>query len=104
MAVAEDKLSAERTFGVATDEAIISLINAAHDRVVFIGPGLSESVASAIGARMESPESPKLSITVILDSDPEVFRLGLGTIEGLLPGVNYLGLSTSIILAGGSEA
>lgn len=83
MAVAEDKLSAERTFAVATDEAIISLINAAHDRVVFIGPGLSESVASAIGARMESPESPKLSITVILDSDPEVFRLGLGTIEGL---------------------
>ncbi|CAH1748283.1 conserved protein of unknown function [Thauera humireducens] len=32
---------------------------------------------------MESPESPKLSITVILDCDPEVFRLGLGTIEGV---------------------
>lgn len=68
---------------MATDEAIISLINAAHDRIVFIAPGLSESVASALGARMQSPDSPRLSITVILDSDPEVFRLGLGTIEGV---------------------
>ncbi len=70
----------DRTFTVATDEALSGLIRQAHDRILFIAPGITEPVASALAARLADPH---LSITVILDSDPEVYRLGYGTPEGL---------------------
>lgn len=70
----------ERTFTVASDEVISTLIRQAHDRILFIAPGISEPIATALIARLADQ---RLSITVILDSDPEVYRLGYGTREGL---------------------
>lgn len=71
----------DRTFTIATDENIVRLIQQARQRIVFIAPGISEAVAKALGARLK--EEGDLSITVILDADPEVCRLGLGSLEGL---------------------
>ncbi len=76
----EPQSATERTFTVATDETLSELICQARDRIVFIAPGISEPVASALVSRLDEP---RLSITVILDSDPEVYRLGFGTPEGL---------------------
>lgn len=70
----------DRTFTVATDEALSELILQARDRILFIAPGITEPVASALVAKLADQ---RLSITVILDSDPEVYRLGFGTPEGL---------------------
>lgn len=72
--------AAGRTFTVATDEAVADLIRHARDRILFIGPGITEPVAKAL---VEKLTDERLSITVILDSDPEVYRLGFGTPEGL---------------------
>lgn len=47
---------------------------------MFIAPGITELVARALATKLTDPS---LSITVILDSDPEVYRLGYGTPEGL---------------------
>lgn len=78
--MSETQSGSDRTFTVATDEAMSELIREARDRIVFISPGITEPVASALVARLDDP---RLSITVILDSDPEVYRLGFGTPEGL---------------------
>ncbi len=84
----------DRTFTVATDDSLSELIFNARDRILFIAPGITEPVAVALAARLSDP---KISITVILDSDPEVYRLGFGTPEGLTIlkeqlGVNQIGL------------
>lgn len=78
--MSETQPATERTFTVATDEAISELINQARERIVFTAPGISEPVARALVSRLADPS---LSITVILDSDPEVYRLGYGSPEGL---------------------
>jgi len=78
--MSEYKQIPEQTFTVATDESLSKLICQARDRILFIAPGITEPVASALVARLADP---RLSITVILDSDPEVYRLGFGTPEGL---------------------
>lgn len=84
----------DRTFTVATDDSLSELIFNARDRILFIAPGITEPVAVALAARLSDP---KISITVILDSDPEVYRLGFGTPDGLTIlkeqlGVNQIGL------------
>jgi hypothetical protein len=65
-----------RTFTVASDDALIELVNRAGDRLVIIAPALTQPVAKAISQRFN--DLPQLSVTVILDSDPEVYRLGFG--------------------------
>lgn len=74
------QLESGRTFTVASDGALSELIQHASERILFIAPGISEPVAKALVERLSDP---CLSITVILDSDPEVYRLGFGTPEGL---------------------
>lgn len=78
--MSESKLVTDRIFTVATDEALSELIRQARDRILFIAPGITEPVAKALVEKLADPD---LSITVILDSDPEVYRLGYGTPEGL---------------------
>lgn len=63
------------------DQKIVSLINSACQRVVLLTPGVTEEVAAAIveawgrlGGR---------AVSVILDVDPEVCRLGYGTVEAI---------------------
>ncbi len=69
-----------RTFTAVTDEVMVRLIKAAQERIVLIAPGISKDVADNLGLRLLED---RLSVTVVLDADPEVFRLGLGTLDGL---------------------
>jgi hypothetical protein len=63
------------------DAKLAALIGAAERRVLLLAPGLSELVAAALRdawARLRGS-----AVSVILDVDPEVCRLGYGTLEGL---------------------
>ena len=70
-----------RTFTTATDDSLITLIEGAQNRLAVIAPGLTTPVARALAARMK--ELPTLSLTVILDADAEVYRMGYGDAEAL---------------------
>jgi hypothetical protein len=70
-----------RTFTSATDEAFIKLIKEAKERLSVIAPGLTRPVAEALVARLK--DLPELSLSVILDADAEVYRLGYGDVEAL---------------------
>lgn len=70
-----------KTFVPVDDAALIQLIQAARKRVAFIAPGMTLPVAQALGQRVE--EMDDLHITVVLDSDEEVFRVGYGELEAL---------------------
>jgi hypothetical protein len=52
-----------------------------RNRLVVIAPALTKAVAKAISDRF--PDLGKLDMTVILDSDPEVYRLGFGDADAL---------------------
>src|SRR5690349_14958789 len=66
-----------RTFTVASDENLVELIQRASHRPVVVAPAITDAVAAAIVDRFR--DLGTLTITVILDADPEVYRLGYGT-------------------------
>jgi hypothetical protein len=68
--------SDDRTFAVASDEALVGLILRARSRLVVIAPALTQAVANALSRRFD--DLGQLDVTVVLDSDPEVYRLGFG--------------------------
>jgi hypothetical protein len=68
-------------FAVATDAVIARLIADARRRLVVVAPALSVEVANAVAERCRV--LPPEQVALIVDSDPEVYRLGLGDIEGL---------------------
>ena len=70
-----------RTFTTATDDSLIALIEGAHNRLALIAPALTTPVAQALAARMA--DLPDLSLTVILDADAEVYRMGYGDPKAL---------------------
>jgi hypothetical protein len=70
-----------RIFAVASDEALVDLINRAKTRLVVIAPALTKPVAEALARRL--PDLGELGITVVLDADPEVYRLGFGDEQAL---------------------
>lgn len=70
-----------RTFAVASDDALVALVTAARQRLVVIAPALTVAVADALAQRLGDLD--QLAVTVILDSDPEVYRLGFGDQEAL---------------------
>jgi hypothetical protein len=70
-----------RTFAVASDDVLVKLIQSARKRLVIIAPALTKLVADAISQRLD--DLGKIDVTVILDSDPEVYRLGFGDKEAL---------------------
>jgi hypothetical protein len=70
-----------RTFAVASDEALVELISRARSRLVVIAPALTKRVADAVSRRLD--DLGRLNVTVILDADPEVYRLGFGDQEAL---------------------
>ncbi len=75
-------MSGDRPSVTNIDEPkLISLVDGATRRVLFLAPGLTQPIAEAIGKAWDRL-GPK-SVNVILDVDPEVCRLGYGTIEGL---------------------
>lgn len=69
------------TFCAIDDNALIGLIRAAKRRIVFVAPGLHKQVAEALGERFK--EGDKLDVTVVIDPDEEVCRIGYGDEEGL---------------------
>lgn len=70
-----------RTFTTATDASLIAMIEGARSKLVVIAPGLTIAVAKALAVRMK--DLPILSLTVILDADAEVYRMGYGDPEAL---------------------
>src|ERR1035441_2197137 len=71
-----------RLFTVASDEAISLMISAAKERLVLVAPGLSKEVALALANRIKSDGGPSV-LSVIMEIDPEVCRLGFGDIEAI---------------------
>lgn len=69
------------TFAVVNDGVLVAAIDCSRQRLAYIAPGISEPVADAIGRLFERVDPP--AVTVIIDSDPEVCRLGYGTVAGL---------------------
>jgi hypothetical protein len=70
-----------RAFTVASDAALVDLIRKAQSRLAVIAPALTKQVADALVARLG--EQDQLYLTVVLDADPEVYRLGYGDPEAL---------------------
>ena len=70
-----------RAFTTATDSSLINLIQGDRARLALIAPALTTPVARALAARMV--HLPALSLTVILDADAEVYRMGYGDPEAL---------------------
>ena len=71
----------DRIFTSASDDALIGLIQAAKQRLAVIAPGISTPVAQALCKRFD--DIPALELTIILDADPEVYRMGYGDVEAL---------------------
>ena len=69
------------TFTTATNDSLIELIQSASHRLIVVAPGLRAVVAKALEDRIRNLST--LSLTVILDADPEVYRIGYGDIEAL---------------------
>lgn len=69
------------TFCAVDDSALIGLIQGARKRIVFIAPGVHEPVAKALGKRFS--EIDGLDVTVVIDPDEDVCRIGYGDAEGL---------------------
>ena len=70
-----------RIFDIASDEALVNMIRKARVRLVVIAPALTKPVADALSRRLD--DLGQLSVTVILDADPEVYRLGFGDVQAL---------------------
>ncbi len=64
-----------------TDELLINAIRRASERVVLISPGVWPPVAEAVAAAWEKLGCDR--VTVILDVDPEICRIGYGSLEGI---------------------
>lgn len=70
-----------RIFTTATDNNLIALIRGARNRLAVITPALTTPVAEALAARMA--DLSDLSLTITLDADAEVYRMGYGDQEAL---------------------
>lgn len=70
------------TFTVVNDETLVASISATQHTLVYVAPGITKPVVDALAARLDSQS--ELQCTLILDLDPEVYRLGYGTEEGLI--------------------
>lgn len=65
----------------ADDQRLVTYILSAKNRIVFVAPGVSESVSQVLVEKWT--ELGPDAVRVILDVDPEVSRLGYGTLDGL---------------------
>lgn len=73
--------STATAFTVATDDLVARTIAGAQKRLVVVAPAVSVRVAREICDRCAKLEPHE--VTLILDGDPEVYRLGYGQLEGL---------------------
>ncbi len=68
-------------FDAADDEALCALIAAARTRLAVIAPAVTAAVAQALVARLADLDT--LALSVVLDADAEVYRLGYGDADAL---------------------
>ena len=71
----------DRSLTVANDESLCRLIVSAQERLIVVTPALNMNVASSLCNQWK--KLGKERVSVILDLDPEVFRLGYGDFDGL---------------------
>lgn len=64
-----------------SEEVVIAAITAAKNRIVYLAPGITIPIALVLKDAWKRLD--REAISVILDVDPEVIRLGYGTEEGL---------------------
>lgn len=69
------------TFQEVNDALLIQLISKARQRIVFVAPGVHQPVAEALGKRLF--EIDQLQVTVVIDPDEDVCRIGYGDAKGL---------------------
>lgn len=74
-------IEGQRSITAANDGALCDLIARANNRLVVLTPAVSKKVAVAISSKWKQLGGN--SVNVVLDLDPEVFRLGYGEVEGL---------------------
>lgn len=70
-----------RSITHVNDSVLVDHIQAANRRVLFMAPGVSKAVADALAEAGQKMGHE--AVDVIVDMDPEVYRLGYGTVEGL---------------------
>jgi hypothetical protein len=69
------------SFAVVNDELLASTLAQARQRVVLVAPAVWQAVAEAICDRLKTLGADR--VAVVLDSDPEVYRLGYGELAAL---------------------
>jgi hypothetical protein len=69
------------TFTVVNEDTLAAAVEHCRERLVYIAPGITEKIVAAMAVAMQRALPPAL--TVIIDADPEVCRLGYGTVDGL---------------------
>lgn len=69
-----------QTFAVASDDCLIELISSARHQLVVVAPALTTPVAKTLADRCDDES---VSLNVVLDADPEVYRLGYGDKDAL---------------------
>lgn len=69
------------TFQEVNDATLIQLIGKAQQRIVFVAPGVHQAVAEALGQRLA--KIGQLQVTVVIDPDEDVCRIGYGDAKGL---------------------
>jgi len=69
------------TFQDVNDATLIRFIGQAQKRIVFLAPAAHQTVAEALRRRLTEVE--ELRITVVIDPDEDVYRIGYGDAEGL---------------------
>jgi hypothetical protein len=80
---------------VAGDTEVIKFVRSATHRLIFVAPAMTEEVARALCERAHSLVGGEA--TVIVDTDPEVYRLGYGD-PASLPLLEEASNSTHLIL------
>jgi hypothetical protein len=69
------------TFCAVGDQQLSESISAARKRVVYAAAGMSDNVARALGAVLDARK--EVDVTVVIDPDEDVCRLGYGDQKGL---------------------
>jgi hypothetical protein len=69
-------MTASNAITIANDQTLGALISSAQQKIVFLAPAATKAVAEALVAAWRRLGRDKVS--VILDVDPEVYRLGYG--------------------------
>lgn len=85
------------TFQEVNDASLIKLIGKAQQRVVFVAPGVHQTVAEALGQRLA--EIDQLQVTVVIDPDEDVCRIGYGDAKGLELLSSYADRQSFVLMA-----